>query len=164
MVRKMRRGVVKRKKRENRQSENVVYLRFGDLPEGERSEFGGATKGTRYQHRYRDDLGREKGVSVFEARRRSDGSLVVLTPGGGPYGVRLRSLFLNLALANRPLYEVRGTVVGRGGTGEPLLRDCELTPIPNDVPVRLSPPKDRPFKGVEGWNLWRSCGGTPRGL
>ncbi len=145
----------RRKAGDPRQSENVTYLRFGDLPPDERSSFAGVVNCTLYELLCVVRGERENGVSVFEARRRSDGSFVVLTPRRGPDRVRMRNLFLNLALANRLLYEVRGTVVGRGASNEPLLRDCELTPIPNSVPVRLCPPKDQLFEGVEWWNRSR---------
>jgi hypothetical protein len=87
----------------------VIYLRFGDLPQGGRSAVLWGT------------VGREDGTSVFEAQA---------TTWGG-YEIRLGHLFQVNDLARvlkerRPLYRIEGTVIGRGLSGEPLLADARV--------------------------------------
>ncbi len=156
-LRKMRRGVAKPAKRQKQPSADTVYIRFGELPEGERSEYGGLLKGTKFEHLYHDVPEREAGVSVWEARRRPDGSLLIVLPQSKRDRVQARCWVRNHAFAKeeRPLYFVSGRVVGKGASGEPLLRDCSLEPVPLTTPVRLPPPEDEAYKQIEAWNLWR---------
>lgn len=90
-----------------------LYIRFGDLPDGERS----------YDH---TNNRQEDGVSVYEGRVRPTADD---TPGVFvPVGQKLAQVLL---LATRTTYLVTGDEVGRGQDGEPLLRNvetvCELT-------------------------------------
>lgn len=139
----------------------IVYVRFGENPEDERSDFMGVARGT-LSNTAR--WGREEGVSCFEAKREPSGFLTVLFRGLDPVKRKgLRGTFEGLARGGRPLYEVRGDVIGRGIAGEPLLRNCEAEEIPLTTAVKLGPPKDRAFTYVEGWNRWRYLDGTREG-
>ena len=105
-------------------------------------------------------------MSCYEARRQLDGSLLIVT-GKGKKGRGLRESFIWYVRGGpegeRPLYEVRGNVVGRGAGGEPLLRNCTLEEVPLKTAVRLPPPEDRDFKIVECWNEHRRLDGTRGG-
>lgn len=87
-----------------------VYIRFGDIPEDERS----------YNH---TDECYEDGVSVYAAEIES-------VPAGSdaagmfvPVGSKTLQI---LMLAQRDTYLVRGERVGTGVDGEPVLRDVEI--------------------------------------
>jgi len=87
-----------------------VYIRFGDIPEGERS------------YNQTDDC-YEDGVSVYAAEIES------VPPGSDapamfvPVGSKTLQI---LMLAQRDTYLVTGERVGTGVDGEPLLRDVEI--------------------------------------
>ncbi len=86
----------------------MIYLRFGDHPEGGRSAVLWGT------------VGREDGVSAFEAQGTRSG-----------YEIRLGHLFQVHDLARvlkerRPLYRIEGTPIGRGLSGEPLLANARV--------------------------------------
>lgn len=97
----------------------MKYIRFGDIPEGERS---GSSKGVT-----------EAGVSVYEARP-VHGQWEVIAPDTytGKLGLSelMDDLFHDYATddprVGRPVYLVTGRVVGHGSDGEPLLRDVEI--------------------------------------
>lgn len=86
---------------------DTVYIRFGDIPDGERST------------NHADDEA-EAGVSVYAAD-------VTTTDDGriqfSPTGQKLQQVLL---LATRPTYLVTGTEVGTGTDGEPLLQDVAV--------------------------------------
>lgn len=87
-----------------------VYIRFGDIPEGERS----------YNH---TDECYEDGVSVYAAEIES----VPAESGAAGMFVPVGSKTLQiLMLAQRDTYLVTGDEVGRGVDGEPVLRDVEI--------------------------------------
>jgi len=140
----------------------TTYVRFGEPPEGGRSEFMGVMRG-HWSNTAR--WGREEGVSCFEAKEEPDGSLLVLFRSGDPVKRKaLRKIFDGFVRADdRALYELRGELVGRGVAGDPLLRDCEAREIPLTTAVRIGPPEDRLFEYVEGWNRWRYLDGTREG-
>lgn len=87
-----------------------VYIRFGDIPENERS----------FNH---TDNCHEDGVSVYAAE-------VAAVPAESdapgmfvPVGQKLQQIIM---LAQRDTYLVTGDEVGRGVDGEPVLRDVEI--------------------------------------
>lgn len=90
--------------------DDEFYIRFGDVPEGERS-----TNHT--------DGSEESGVSVYGAT--VEGVLPdVDVPGMFlPYGHKLQQI---LFLARRDTYLVTGDEVGRGEDGEPVLKNVEV--------------------------------------
>lgn len=163
-VRKMRRGAVKPAKRQ-KEPENVVYIRFGELPFNERSTFSGILQGARNRRTVKDRQKVEKGVSCFETRRQPDGSLLLVTRGSAHKARDQRHTFAYLCKAEqqRTVYEVRGDLVGRGASGEPLLKNCELKEIPLSTPITMGPPEDRAFRLVEAWNRWRYLDATRQG-
>lgn len=142
--------MIRVRKRPKRAKNRVVYVRFGDIPENERSLCEGVYFGS---GRNPKSSVLEKGVSCFEARRKRDGSLEVLAPRRDDGG--LREMFAALLHMGRPFLEVRGDVVGRGLLGEPLLRNCETEEIPLSSRVRLCPPQDRHARQVGRWDLAR---------
>ena len=115
-----------------------TYLRFGGIPAGERSAKLGPSG-----HIQR----REKGVSVFPARMTAEGHY--LLDLDNPLQFTLTSL---MALSGRPAYLFRGRVCGRGGTGEPLLRDVDYAVL---LPSRCIVATKTPSKIVEDWNTER---------
>ncbi len=163
-IRRMRRGVAKSKKR-LKEPENVVYVRFGALPYGERSTYAGLGQGSKYGKKAKSSQKVEKGVSVFETKRQPDGSLLLITRGGTHKARDQRHTFVYLCTAEEPrtVYEVRGDLVGRGACGEPLLRNCELEEIPLTTPITMGPPEDRPYRLAKAWNLWRYLDATREG-
>lgn len=87
-----------------------VYVRFGDIPEGERS----------YNH---TDECHEDGVSVYDAEiesvpQESDAAGMFV-----PVGTKTLQIIM---LAQRDTYLVTGEEVGTGVDGEPLLRDVDI--------------------------------------
>jgi hypothetical protein len=84
-----------------------VYIRFGDIPDGERS------------HDHTNDR-QEAGVSVYAA------TVEASADHAGVYHPTGQKLQQVLLLAHRDTYLVTGEEVGRGEDGEPLLRDVEV--------------------------------------
>jgi len=147
------------------------YVRFGELPAGERSEVFGAFLGAKSvslfgRPIYEPGGPKERGVSVFEATVQEN-ALVVDT--AGPEGWRRRMVFKAYTCApgthNRPVYLVDGNVVGGGSTGEPVLRNCTFQELPLTVPVVLDrcDGDEELIRGVECWNRWRYLDGTREG-
>lgn len=98
-------------------TEEQLYIRLGRLPWGGRS--WNARRGDR-----------EAGVSCFRAERLGKGHCLVETPD--------RALAFILVLyvkQNRPVFELEGEEIGRGGSGEPLLANVKARRIP--APIRL---------------------------
>jgi len=87
-----------------------VYVRFGDIPEDERS----------YNH---TDECYEDGVSVYAAEVESVPSASDAAGMFVPVGSKTLQI---LMLAHRDTYLVTGDRVGTGVDGEPLLRDVEI--------------------------------------
>lgn len=92
-----------------------VYIRFGDVPEAERST----------NH---IDGSEEAGVSVYAAEATVSNPEADVNAMYVPVGTKLQQI---LFLARRDTYLVTGDEVGTGTDGEPLLHDvevvCELT-------------------------------------
>lgn len=126
--------------------EPPIYLRFGNLPDGGRSNF--VSWGP----------WREVGVSAYPANAREDGSYVLDFRRllAGPETRYLASLLHQ----GRPLYLVGGDQVGIGGMGEPLLADarivCEVAPDE----VGVLPNRKRFRELLAAWRTLRK-GGSP---
>jgi len=91
-------------------SATPCLIRFGDLPDGDRSFIGPSGR-------------RECGVSVFVGRRMGSKVMAVLPNLRGPTFVD----FFHLWFADRPVYIIRGRVYqSQGSIGEPLLRSARL--------------------------------------
>ncbi len=93
---------------------NRRYVRFGDLPKGGRS-----------RNHLTGEL--ENGVSVYDAVE-IDGQIHVVLPSLD------ESACVSLSgILRRPMYEVSGRAIGKGGDGEPILADAALTrPAPDE--------------------------------
>ena len=92
-----------------------LYLRFGDIPENETSKIW----------RGEEEIGEEKGVSVYPAIFCEDGTVAV----GLSLPVTRTSLYTFQSLLeyeNRPCYLVTGKEIGRGTDNEILLKDVEV--------------------------------------
>jgi hypothetical protein len=96
---------------------NIVYVRFGGIPENERS---------------RNYLTKEyeAGVSVYEALER-DGKYQILLPKLDPVSIATLGNCYNTAQGlwgkeNNPLYLIEGDFIGYGSDGEPLLKNCKI--------------------------------------
>lgn len=101
-----------------RQAGEAVYLRFGAAPKDGRS------RGL--------DTARERGVSVFSARKSQEGK----------YRIYLKTEAAATSLVavvaeNRRVYEVEGEPVGKGTDGEPLLSVTDRRRI--RPPITLEP-------------------------
>src|SRR3954465_10746901 len=92
------------------------YLRFGKLPGGGASHDGRTGA-------------REKGVSCFRAERGENGCYILDIPCD-PSGRDLLVLAFGLVLQGRPAYVASGIEVGRGGAGEPLLKNVTAKALP----------------------------------
>jgi len=108
---------LERARRENtpadieRYGREQFYIRFGDVPEGERSE--GYILGESFQ---------EMGVSVYDADWDKNFLWWDLNLPGGESGPGTMASLLG---GDRPIYLVQGKQVGEGADGEPLLRDVK---------------------------------------
>jgi hypothetical protein len=91
-----------------------VYLRFGEMPPGGRSNY----------HYFAPGIGQEFGVSVYRGQRLENGTYHI-DLRRGMCGLDTRFLRSLLCYA-RPLHVVSGSHVGIGGAGEPLLRDAKI--------------------------------------
>lgn len=85
----------------------MIYVRFGDIPENERSK--NCLTG-----------GYEDGVSVYEAIERDDDISIILP------NLSVSTCGSLSGVLDRPMYIVEGDVVGTGNDGEPLLRNCRV--------------------------------------
>jgi hypothetical protein len=90
--------------------DNDIYIRFGEIPENERS----------YNH---TDDRYEDGVSVYSAEIESVPPESSASAMFVPVGPKVLQILL---LAQRDTYLVTGTEVGTGVDGEPLLQDVTL--------------------------------------
>ena len=157
-------------------------VRFGELPEGERSELlGPALDPAGGVHSlYQPGFGREMGVSVFPARELASGELVIDTGGGRNESLRLgfAAYFFEMPPAARRIYRVYGDEIGTGGTGEPLLRNCTAIEVPLTTAVVIDSwgtglraggfgafgvGGARLVKLEHAINLWRHLDGTREG-
>ena len=115
-----------------------AFLRFGDVPPGERS--GKYGPGGEIEKR-------EEGVSVFPTRITAAGHSLLNLDNSLQYHL------LFLISVGAPAYLLRGRVVGRGSAGEPLLRDVNYTePLPSRSLVATKTPSEI----VESWNTTRA--------
>ena len=79
-----------------------LYVRFGDIPEGEQSTDHSSGR-------------KESGVSVYAAEEEEDVFYLC--------GTKLQTVFY---LLGRPVYLVSGERIGTGADGEPLIRNVEI--------------------------------------
>jgi len=93
-------------------AERDTYIRFGDLPENERSTDHSSGR-------------KESGVSVYAAESDTPDDSAETDADEAHYlaGTELQTVFY---LLDRPVYLVSGERVGTGADGEPLIRDCEI--------------------------------------
>jgi hypothetical protein len=95
--------------------ERLKYIRFGDIPKGERSTIWNVeTK-----------VGKERGVSVYDCLLENEEVKGIVLPI--PITEQVLNTFLSIVkYDDRPCYLVEGDCVGRGSDGEPLLRNVEI--------------------------------------
>ncbi len=92
-----------------------LYIRFGDIPEGERSS----------SWRGDTETGKEAGVSVYNLAIGADGKLgIVLSLPVTKSS--LHTLQHLLEYDSRPVYIVSGECVGHGSDNEPLIENVEI--------------------------------------
>ena len=95
--------------------ERLKYIRFGNIPEGERSTVW----------RVETEIGTERGVSVYNCLMVGDEVIGVVLPI--PITEQSLNTFQSLVqYDDRPCYLVEGDCVGRGSDGEPLLRNVNI--------------------------------------
>lgn len=91
------------------------YIRFGDIPKGERSTIW----------RVETEIGKEQGVSVYDYFCTDNDTIGVVLPL--PITENALNTFTNLVkYDDRPCYLVEGDCVGKGSDGEPLLRNVNI--------------------------------------
>ena len=92
-----------------------LYIRFGDIPEGEKSS----------SWRGDTETGKEAGVSVYNLAIGADGKLgIVLSLPVTKSS--LHTLQHLLEYDSRPVYIVSGECVGHGSDNEPLIENVEI--------------------------------------
>ena len=92
-----------------------MYLRFGNLPEGEKSKIW----------RIDECIGEQDGVSVYDAVISEDGKVSVGFPL--PATASTLDTFISfIKYQSRPIFLVEGDFVGRGADGEPLIRNVRI--------------------------------------
>jgi len=92
-----------------------MYIRFGEIPEGERSGVYHAGELVR----------KEDGVSVYDAKIDDRGNVSVCLPL--PINANTLGTFRNLVeYENRNCYLVNGEYIGKGSDNEPLIRNVNI--------------------------------------
>ena len=92
-----------------------LYIRFGDIPENERSGIFHAG----------ELVNKEDGVSVYDAKIDDCGNVGVCLPL--PINANTLDTFRNLVeYENRPCYLVNGDYIGKGSDNEPLIRNVSI--------------------------------------
>ena len=92
-----------------------MYIRFGDIPEDECSII----------HWRGEEVGKEDGVSVYEAKIDDYGNISVCLPL--PINENTLDTFRNLVeYESRPCYLVSGDYVGKGADNEPLIKNVHI--------------------------------------
>ena len=118
-------GIIDAKNELEKQCEQKqFYIRFGDIPEGEKSS---VWKGDEF-------LGKENGVSVYPAFKHN-GNIVL----GLSLPITKTTLHTQqhlLEYDNRPCYLVKGDYIGNGADGEPLIRNVEIVEEIKDFRVK----------------------------
>ena len=107
-------------------SNQPVYIRFGEIPENERSKRGNGIIGDGYKC-----VGYEDGVSVWDAVLLDDGYHLVapLNGNSATYGDFSNDAFPDDCYGVKPddkIYVVTGDEVGKGADNEPLLRNVKI--------------------------------------
>ncbi len=98
------------------ESAETYYIRFGDIPEGERSAIGASPNFIANMFRTGDE---EEGVSVYDARWLEKKEAWSIDE------INVASLD-ELIAQKRPAYLVTGDLVGTGIDGEPLLHNVKI--------------------------------------
>ena len=92
-----------------------MYLRFGEIPEGEQSDI----------HFRGEPVAKEEGVSVYHAKVDDDGTVNVCLPL--PMTEDKLDTFISLVkYEDRKCYLVEGDFVGRGSDNEPLIKNVKI--------------------------------------
>ena len=92
-----------------------MYLRFGDIPENERSKI--------WAGEY--SVGEEEGVSVYDVKIGEDGRVSICLPL--PFNRDTFDTFRMLVeYSDRKCYLVDGEYVGIGNDGEPLIKNVKV--------------------------------------
>ena len=110
--------------REKQNEKKQFYIRFGDIPEGEKSS---VWRGDEF-------LGKENGVSVYPAFKHNGN--IVLGLSLPITKTTLYTLQHLLEYDNRPCYLVIGDYIGNGADGEPLIRNVEIVEEIKDFRVK----------------------------
>lgn len=106
--------------------QDLIYIRFGDIPENEHSRRGNGLMGSGYRC-----VGYEDGVSVWNAVLLEDGYHLVAPLNGNSctYGDFSANAFPDDCCGYQPdqkIYVVTGEEVGKGADNEPLLRNVKI--------------------------------------
>ena len=106
--------------------EDLIYIRFGEIPKDEKSKKGNGCIGDGYEC-----IGYEKGVSVWNAVLLDDGYRLVAPINGNSctHGDFSSMAFPDNCYGcdeNQKIYVVIGDEVGRGTDNEPLLKNIEI--------------------------------------
>lgn len=105
---------------------NLIYIRFGEIPKDERSKKGNGCVGDGYEC-----IGYENGVSVWNAILLDDGYHLVAPINGNSC---THGDFSSMAFPddccgcnpNKKIYVVSGDEVGKGADNEPLIRNVKI--------------------------------------
>ena len=103
-----------------------LYIRFGEIPENERSKRGNGIIGDGYKC-----VGYEDGVSVWDAVLLEDGYHLVAPLNGNSctYGDFSANAFPDDCYGTKPedkIYVVTGDKVGNGADNEPIIRNVKI--------------------------------------
>ena len=103
-----------------------IYIRFGQIPENEKSKKGNGILGDGFK-----SIGYEDGVSVWNAVYLNDGYHLVapLKSNSSTVGDFEKCAFPQNCLGldkNTKIYVVTGNEVGRGSDNEPLLKNIKI--------------------------------------
>ena len=110
--------------REKQGEQKQFYIRFGDIPKGEKSS---VWRGDEF-------IGKENGVSVYPAFKHNGN--IVLGLSLPITKTTLHTLQHLLEYDNRPCYLVVGDYIGNGADGEPLIRNVEIVEEIKDFRVK----------------------------
>lgn len=109
---------------EKQGEQKQFYIRFGDIPEGEKSS---VWRGDEF-------IGKENGISVYPAFKHNGN--IVLGLSLPITKTTLHTLQHLLEYDNRPCYLVIGDYIGNGADGEPLIRNVEIVEEIKDFRVK----------------------------
>lgn len=116
------------------ENQSGVYIRFGEIPENERSGIGKSPNWIYHMQRTSDE---EEGVSVYYSRYQVETDQWVIEDCGNY--ASLGQLIDEASEGKRNIYIVSGREVGLGADGEPLIRDVKIIKKINSVESLLAP-------------------------